>query len=90
MLTALRRAGNSRLSKLFPTMYRITGLAAYQRNSSIPTIGFNTKRVQKGHVTLKWYVEHMRVSLKASLTAAVGIWADSLDFARCGSDIVGV
>ncbi|KAI2790283.1 ADP-ribosylation factor-like protein 8c [Penicillium oxalicum] len=22
---------------------------------SIPTIGFNTKRVQKGHVTLKWY-----------------------------------
>ncbi|KAJ5585510.1 ADP-ribosylation factor-like protein 8B [Penicillium hispanicum] len=23
---------------------------------SIPTIGFNTKRVQKGHVTLKWYV----------------------------------
>jgi ADP-ribosylation factor-like protein 8 len=24
--------------------------------SSIPTIGFNTKRVQKGHVTLKWLV----------------------------------
>jgi hypothetical protein len=24
--------------------------------SSIPTIGFNTKRVQKGHVTLKWSV----------------------------------
>ncbi|KAJ5369857.1 ADP-ribosylation factor-like protein 8B [Penicillium cataractarum] len=24
---------------------------------SIPTIGFNTKRVQKGHVTLKWYDE---------------------------------
>lgn len=23
-------------------------------DSSIPTIGFNTKRVQKGHVTLKW------------------------------------
>ena len=24
--------------------------------SSIPTVGFNMKRVQKGHVTLKWYV----------------------------------
>ncbi|EEQ35790.1 ADP-ribosylation factor [Microsporum canis CBS 113480] len=24
-----------------------------EKNSSIPTIGFNTKRVQKGHVTLK-------------------------------------
>ncbi|KXT02315.1 hypothetical protein AC578_238 [Pseudocercospora eumusae] len=23
---------------------------------SIPTVGFNMKRVQKGHVTLKWYV----------------------------------
>lgn len=22
--------------------------------SSIPTVGFNMKRVQKGHVTLKW------------------------------------
>ena len=25
-------------------------------HSSIPTVGFNMKRVQKGHVTLKWYV----------------------------------
>jgi hypothetical protein len=23
-------------------------------HSSIPTVGFNMKRVQKGHVTLKW------------------------------------
>lgn len=23
--------------------------------SSIPTVGFNMKRVQKGHVTIKWY-----------------------------------
>jgi len=23
---------------------------------SIPTVGFNMKRVQKGHVTLKWFV----------------------------------
>lgn len=23
--------------------------------SSIPTVGFNMKKVQKGHVTLKWY-----------------------------------
>jgi hypothetical protein len=23
-------------------------------DSSIPTVGFNMKRVQKGHVTLKW------------------------------------
>lgn len=27
--------------------------------SSIPTIGFNTKKVQKGHVTLKWYVSSL-------------------------------
>lgn len=26
-----------------------------ERFSSIPTVGFNMKRVQKGHVTLKWY-----------------------------------
>ena len=26
-------------------------------HSSIPTVGFNMKRVQKGHVTLKWYVD---------------------------------
>ena len=25
-------------------------------NSSIPTVGFNMKKVQKGHVTLKWYI----------------------------------
>lgn len=25
-------------------------------NSSIPTVGFNMKKVQKGHVTLKWFV----------------------------------
>ena len=23
-------------------------------SSSIPTVGFNMKRVQKGHVTVKW------------------------------------
>jgi ADP-ribosylation factor-like protein 8 len=23
--------------------------------SSIPTVGFNMKKLQKGHVTLKWY-----------------------------------
>lgn len=23
--------------------------------SSLPTVGFNMKKVQKGHVTLKWY-----------------------------------
>jgi ADP-ribosylation factor-like protein 8 len=40
-------------------------VAAHQRNSSIPTIGFNTKRVQKGHVTLKWYVEHRRLGLNS-------------------------
>jgi len=27
-----------------------------ETSSSIPTVGFNMKRVQKGHVTLKWYV----------------------------------
>lgn len=31
-------------------------LRTLSRLSSIPTIGFNTKRVQKGHVTLKWSV----------------------------------
>lgn len=31
-------------------------LIVFQSNSSIPTVGFNMKRVQKGHVTLKWYV----------------------------------
>lgn len=27
---------------------------SYLLVSSIPTVGFNMKRVQKGHVTLKW------------------------------------
>lgn len=27
--------------------------------SSIPTVGFNMKRVQKGHVTLKWYASKL-------------------------------
>ena len=31
--------------------------------SSIPTVGFNMKRVQKGHVTLKWYVAQSSLSL---------------------------
>ena len=25
-------------------------------SSTIPTVGFNMKRVEKGHVSLKWYV----------------------------------
>lgn len=29
-------------------------LTLIERCSSIPTVGFNMKRVQKGHVTLKW------------------------------------
>jgi len=31
-------------------------------SSSIPTVGFNMKRVQKGHVTLKWSVVLMRAA----------------------------
>ena len=27
--------------------------------SSIPTVGFNMKKVQKGHVTLKWSVRYL-------------------------------
>jgi hypothetical protein len=30
------------------------GPSANNDDSSIPTVGFNMKRVQKGHVTLKW------------------------------------
>lgn len=33
---------------------RFTILSTNTTVSSIPTIGFNTARVQKGHVTLKW------------------------------------
>lgn len=29
---------------------------AKRSHSSIPTVGFNMKKVTKGHVTLKWYV----------------------------------
>ena len=37
--------------------------------SSIPTVGFNMKRVQRGHVTLKWSVIQMTVpSQKLRLT----------------------
>lgn len=42
--------------------------------SSIPTIGFNTKRVQKGHVTLKWFVSS-GLSQDTSLTRfQLGPW----------------
>lgn len=39
----MRDAGTARL-----------GLGCADADSSIPTVGFNMKRVQKGHVTLKW------------------------------------
>jgi len=35
----------------------------FRTNSSIPTVGFNMKRVTKGHVTLKWYVVLLRFSV---------------------------
>lgn len=62
--------------------------------SSIPTIGFNTKRVQKGHVTLKWWVpcSGIELSHKSSVLrlifSAAGIWGASRDSDRCGSGIV--
>lgn len=62
-LTDSRRVGNSLSSKLIVQAYEYPSVSnpiAFLRSrsrgdSSIPTIGFNTKRVQKGHVTLKWY-----------------------------------
>ena len=60
-------------------------------NSSIPTVGFNMKRVQKGHVTLKWYgfrILCLVLSTISMLTYVVGILVDSLDFVPCGSDTV--
>jgi len=37
--------------------------------SSIPTVGFNMKRVQKGHVTLKWFVILRSSSIHASIVS---------------------
>lgn len=38
--------------KVAPEQPRLIFLSA--PTSSIPTVGFNMKRVQRGHVTLKW------------------------------------
>lgn len=60
------------------------------------------KRVQKGHVTLKWYVvvggctdpvicvviSRVDMSLPhANAVVIVGTWEVSLGFGRCGNDI---
>ncbi|KAK1807859.1 hypothetical protein LTR12_017784 [Friedmanniomyces endolithicus] len=54
------------------------------------------KRVQKGHVTLKWYVVQMRALLISACSTlherkadvfVVGTWEASPDSGRCGSGI---
>lgn len=58
--------------------------------SSIPTIGFNMKKVQKGHVTLKWSVAHTADVLVCPIYQAdvrtAGILGVNRAFVRCGSD----
>ena len=68
---------------VFLSMHRLS------RKSSIPTVGFNMKKVQKGHVTLKWLVDlaHCPMSRQPDVCLA-GTLAGNLDFGRCGSDIV--
>jgi ADP-ribosylation factor-like protein 8 len=48
------------------------GLIADNPFSSIPTVGFNMKRVQKGHVTLKWFV----ISCSGSMHALIELSTD--------------
>lgn len=50
------RAESSQSSKYART--HGTSTHVLMKPSSIPTVGFNMKRVQKGHVTLKWFVDH--------------------------------
>jgi len=47
------RVGSLLLSEFASKLPRMILLISH---SSIPTVGFNMKKVQKGHVTLKWYV----------------------------------
>jgi hypothetical protein len=61
------------------------GFVMLTLTSSIPTVGFNMKKVQKGHVTLIWQVVFDSIT---KLTVSVGIWEDSRDSEPCGKDIV--
>ena len=69
---------------------------AFFSSSSIPTVGFNMKKVQKGHVTLKWYdVPGMLFAIDDSACTnadhcLAGIWVASRGFDPCGRDIVAV
>ena len=62
------------------------------KQSSIPTVGFNMKRVQKGHVTLKWCVSPCAAFCTVVLHESspfniqvAGILAGSLVSVPCGN-----
>lgn len=60
--------------------------------SSIPTVGFNMKRVQRGHVTLKWYGSHScpLIIVSSILTSIlVGTLEANHGSDPCGSVTVG-
>ena len=56
-LSPWRRIGKQTVNL---TTFITDRLFFFAPHSSIPTIGFNTKRVQKGHVTLKWLVQDLQ------------------------------